>query len=510
MRIKAGFLAALVLAGPALSQNQTRAEDPLSVIDWLNDSPAPAEVTRPSEPPVSTGVNSPEIEVQPLESTVRPLGLVPPSVTGLPVTVWDQSDPDRLISKIARAPVADSPAMQALIYSLLLSESNAPAGGKDALALARIDRLLQLGAVDPALALARRADPTASPDLFGRWFDATLLTGQEDQSCRVMLAMPHLAPGYDARIFCIARLGDWQTAALMLENARVLGLLPQDRMDLMDRFLSPDLFDGAKPLPVPGQTDPLGFRLHETIGERLPTTTLPRAFATADLRDVAGWKAQLEAAERLTRVGALSPNQMLGLYTERLPAASGGVWDRVEALQRFETALRTRNPNAVAGTLGPVWDAMTEARLEVPFAELFTPQLAKQVLQDPRAAALSWKIQLLSGDYERAAQSPPDDSQMTQFLAALARGEPQTVASPSERARAIAAGFENAPLPTDLAVMLNKGQLGEAILTAMTKFHDGARGNPAMLTSALATLRRVGLEDTARRAALQLMLLDRG
>ena len=49
---------------------------------------------------------------------------------------------------------------------------------------------------------------------------------------------------------------------------------------------------------MPGAPDPLTFRLFETIGERLPTAALPRAFAHADLRDVAGWKAQIEAAER--------------------------------------------------------------------------------------------------------------------------------------------------------------------------------------------------------------------
>jgi hypothetical protein len=40
-------------------------------------------------------------------------------------------------------------------------------------------------------------------------------------------------------------------------------------------------------------------------------------------------------------------------------------------------------------------------------------------------------------------------------------------------------------------------------------FDRGARGNLDELTRALSTLRAVGLEDTARRAALQLMLLER-
>ncbi len=43
----------------------------------------------------------------------------------------------------------------------------------------------------------------------------------------------------------------------------------------------------------------------------------------------------------------------------------------------------------------------------------------------------------------------------------------------------------------------------------MILFGRGADGNLGDLTDALAMFRAVGLEDTARRAALQLMLLER-
>ena len=55
---------------------------------------------------------------------------------------------------------------------------------------------------------------------------------------------------------------------------------------------------------------PLLFRLHEAIGEPLPTGNLPRSYAVADLRDLAGWKPQLEAAERLAVTGALPANRL--------------------------------------------------------------------------------------------------------------------------------------------------------------------------------------------------------
>lgn len=510
-RARAGALLGAVLSLPGAAL----AETPLSAIDWLRNGHA---VTLPRtvlmEPPVTDTAARPEIEVSPLEDLRLPLGLVSPQVTGLPVTLWDTSPVEVLTQEIARAPVARSAAMRTLLYTLLLTEARAPAhaGAEEALLLARIDRLMDLGAVDPAQALAALAGPSRSAALFARWFDASLLTGDEDVGCAMLKDLPHLAPDQAAAIFCTARRGDWETAALMLEAAHALEVLPRERLDLLDRFLSPDVFEDAPPLPAPGTApSPLDFRLFEAIGERLPTTSLPRAFATADLRDVAGWKAQLEAAERLTRYGALSANQFLGLYTERRPAASGGVWDRVAALQRFETALGTGSAQAVAKTLPTVWQAMRGAGLAVPFAELFADRLAALPGLDPETAALAWRIALLSPGYEAAARRPPDDRADHGFLAALAQGRPDRAPPPDPRAETVAEGFRDpAALPADLRTDYTQGRLGAVILALIARFDSGLRGNSGDLVAALSGLRAVGLEDTARRAALQYLLLERG
>ncbi|OUS33869.1 hypothetical protein A9Q94_17995 [Rhodobacterales bacterium 56_14_T64] len=487
------------------------AADPLSAINWLGQTPIGVSLpgTVLLEPPVVGSALQPQIVVTPLESLVAPIGLVPTSATGLPVDLWRGSKSGTLSRLIGQVAVQDSPAMQALLFTLLLSESRPPTGTDDELLLARLDRLMQLGATDPAQALAEQAGPTNNLARFQRWFDATLLTGDEDRACAALTAKPYLSPEYAARIFCAARRGDWQTAALTLEATHALELMPKQQLDLLDRFLSPDVFELAPPLPRPQHPTPLTFRLFETIGERLSTAPLPRAFASADLRDIAGWKAQLEAAERLTRVGALNSNQLLGLYTDRLPAASGGIWDRVAALQRFETALSSASTDAVAKTLPPVWQAMSDARIEVAFADLFAEQLA-QIPLTGEAATLAWRIRLLSPSYETTSISQPQDSRKNRFLAALAQGNPNRVAATTELEQAIGDGFITDALPPlDMQRLLDNGQLGEAILRAMQLFEQGATGNLSDLSAALTTFRAVGLEDTARRAALQLMLLER-
>ncbi|MAY88463.1 MAG: hypothetical protein CML02_17295 [Pseudooceanicola sp.] len=487
------------------------AQQPLNAIDWLGRN-APNVRTGPvlNEPPVTRTALRPDVAVEPLQRRSDPIGLVPGRVTGLPDHLWRGSDVDTLTRLIAQVPVRRSPAMQTMLYTLLLSETRQPPGEEDAehLILARLDRLMALGATDPAQSLAEQAGPSKSSAIFRRWFDATLLNGAEDTSCAELLRAPYLLDDYGARIFCTARAGDWQTAALTLEAAHALSILPPDRLALLDRFLSPDIYEGAPPLPPPGAPSPLEFRLYEAIGERLPTASLPRAFANADLRDVAGWRAQIEAAERLTRIGALPANRLLGLYTDRRPAASGGIWDRIDALQVFETALTQGSADAVAKTLPEAWAQMRAAELHTAFAEMFSDRLAELDLGATPVAQMAWRIQLLSANYETAAMNAPEGQT---FLAGLAHGAPDGALADSATERAVSDGFTTgAALPASVQMALDQGQLGEAILLAMQFFDRGARGNPADLSGALAALRAVGLEDTARRAALHLILTSRG
>ena len=57
-------------------------------------------------------------------------------------------------------------------------------------------------------------------------------------------------------------------------------------------------------------------------------------------------------------------------------------------------------------------------------------------------------------------------------------------------------------------LLLSENRLGEAILITMESFAHGSEGNLSALTQSIAALRLIGLEDTARRAALQLLLLE--
>lgn len=499
-------VAALPLAAFAQSQ------PPLSVIDWLDtqmDGTGSTGAAAPvAEPPVATSARAPDVSVQSLEEGgPRDIGLVPPRITGLPRDIWTGSDPERLTRMISALPDPALPAALSLLYTLLLAEAGAP-GGKssagDALALTRAKKLVRLGALDPALALMEQTGVTITSDHFDLWMQISLLTGTEDRACTVLNDAPQLTKDYAARIFCGARAGNWDNAALTLGSAKALNLLPQETLNLLEHFLDPEALDAGVPLVLPRAMDPLSFRLFETIGEPVPTGNLPLQYAVADLRDLSGWKAQIEAAERLSRWGALPDNRLLGLYTDRRPAASGGVWDRVAALQRFETALKTGSVEAISKTLPPAWEGMTEARLEVTFAALFAEALKGPALEG-RAARIAADMLLLSPAYETAANTMAED----RLPVWIARGEVPPRRPSGMTEGAVYDAFAAAPVRDDLTELVSQQRLGEAILKTLSQLHSGSDGNAPALTEALVGLRALGLEDAARRAALQALLLDR-
>ena len=222
----------------------------------------------------------------------------------------------------------------------------------------------------------------------------------------------------------------------------------------------------------------------------------------------AGWKSQIEAAERLARAGAISSNLLLGLYTERKPAASGGVWDRVAAFQTFEAAIQSGDRGAIAKALPDVWQRMTEAELEVPFADLYGRRLSAIPL-DGEAGRIALTLALLSPDFDTlvAGRAAADDREA--FLIGLARGQIDGLTPPDSLARAIAPAFTGHEPGPELAELIAQTRTGEAILTAIDKIERGVQGDLDGVTDGLALLRGIGMEKAARRTALELLLLER-
>jgi hypothetical protein len=413
--------------------------------------------------------------------------------------LWAGSAGAEIVARLPTDPAAWLPAARDLLVTMMAVEAEAPATGGDLLLLGRIDTLLRLGDLGRAARLMEAAGVT-EPEIFRRWFDTELLTNNGNRACSRLRALPDVSPTYSARIFCLARGGDWPAAALTLETAETLDVVTKDEADLLARFLDTEMFEGEPPLPLPDRPTPLSYAMYEAIGQAIPTATLPIAFAHADLRPVAGWKARLDAAERLARAGALPPAQLFDIYAERRAAASGGVWERVDAVRALERRLAEDAPGDITAELTRAWAEMTEAGLAVPFARAFAgPLLALPAEAAPQA--LVAEVALLGPDPAAAADRLPGDAR-GRLLAALARGD----SPPGDQDglhEALARGFSEGP--DDAAP---QSAAGAEILRLLQQVEAGRQGNHGALAEGLAGLRHLGLEGWARRIALQVALLE--
>ncbi|MFV2037416.1 MAG: hypothetical protein ACC646_07480, partial [Paracoccaceae bacterium] len=134
-------MAALIVGAGAL-----RAETPLSAIDWLSDSVAAPRAATPSGQASDVSLNAlpDDVSVSQLAAvTPDMVGLSTARVAALPRDLWGSSSSADLARRFRADRVDLLPAMQDLLYALLLREYAPPTdtGPQATLFLARIDTL---------------------------------------------------------------------------------------------------------------------------------------------------------------------------------------------------------------------------------------------------------------------------------------------------------------------------------------------------------------------------------
>ncbi|MEO0486459.1 MAG: hypothetical protein AAF092_11165 [Pseudomonadota bacterium] len=475
---------------------------PLSVIDWLAVPPAEAAISKDALTPrdIPNSAAAPSVATAPLDGGDGGAGLLAPAASGIPATLWSGSSLSTLSRAMDALPAETLAPVAELRKRLLIARTNPPEGASAAEFLAwRVAHLREIAAADEAMALFEETRVTLTPDLFTHYADLAFILGEEDRACAQWRDNAALSDDIALRIVCLARVGDWNAAALALQGALVLGDMPADRGALLAAFLDPELADAQDRFTLAGPVTPLDFRMKEAVGAPLPTENLPRVYALSDLRPAMGWKAQIDAAERLVRTGAVPPARLFELYTARVPAASGSVWDRADAVQTLDAALRAGEPSEVGPALRDAVAAMGAAGLLPALATMVADRLDPVMSLAPEAATAQAKLLLLSDRYESAREAVPEP------LQAIAVGDVLGVTSTAPRIAALLDGFRASPEnPPE-----GNASLGETILKALGDLDAATAGDFTGVADALATLRRVGLEDSARRAALHLALLTR-
>lgn len=289
---------------------------------------APAAPTTPAAPAMETlgprpGVNEPAVEVGTLGAPdVSRIGILTAQSGGLPADMWKgttQATAGALLRDLKSA--TPSPAMRALERRLLLTEAKLPQGTSRSphLLALRLERLIDMGALDAALQLSQRVAVAGDYEDEQRMrAEALLYRGAEKDACALGQTMRMVGRDvYWAELgtFCELRADNEAAAQLSVQ------LIQQRGVDAPAFYALFDHLSGAAPPDAPPPEDDgtaLSFAMRRMIGPQ-PNDTAAYADRPAALRALAlatGAKndERLSFAEKAAAYGALPGASLAAVY----------------------------------------------------------------------------------------------------------------------------------------------------------------------------------------------------
>ncbi len=507
------------LAIAIMATQSVQAQTPQSAIDWLSESlqQPPNFVMTPPSHTSHTFYNSPIISM-PLEKlSLDAVGLLPPKVTGFPLSLWEGVASAEAISRLQNMAPRALPEMASVFKQILLAQSNPPLKNapQGALLLARIDLLFAMGALDEAETLILLAGEK-TPALFQRWFDIAVINNRTLAPCAALKAKPALSNDIATRVICLARSGDWNAAAITVSLGESLGQIPPADADILVRFLDPEMFAELEDPSPPTPLTPIIFTLRESLALPRPETPLPLPLLNADMNLRAPARLRIMAAERLVKASAIPPTLLFAAYRGARAASSGGVWGRAELVQALDAAFAGDDDARLATALTTAIQAFTEADLIFAFAQEYADSLAHYPIgPETRQIAPALRRLLLLADRPLAqwAEVEADDPPGVALASRLISREDFSGLSPhaGPLEKAVELAFNNLTPPRqdlpELLQSIDSGQFGKVLLTAISLLAEGREADPQALHEGLYLLRKLGMDDAARRTAVQLLLL---
>ncbi|OUS05311.1 hypothetical protein A9Q96_12045 [Rhodobacterales bacterium 52_120_T64] len=497
------------------------AQAPLSAIDWLSDSindPPVFEIPTDTAPLVEPFIQ--DISVKKGLTPVSPdaIGLLSPALTGFSAGLWGDMLADDIANLITNFPNEGMPEARSVFRRILLAQANpAPNDIQNGLVLqARAGRLLDIGALDAAEALIGLA-PATNPSIFEQKFNISVLTNRTSEVCDALKTAPAISDDLSARIFCLARGGDWNAAAITLSLGAGIGAIEPARAEMLMRFLDPELFEGEPDPAAPNPMNIMDFVLREAVLLPRPTGLMPLPYLYRDIGTRAPLRAKLDASERLVMAGSLPSNLLFAAYREGKAASSGGVWGRANSVQLLDDALKEKNIENLSRALLNIYEEFSSAGLLNALAEEYAEVLSTlEYSPEFNGAALPVLDLLHLANVSNSSWADGVELDENRRLALAIVTQAPLIIDPSGSAmqQSIINGL-NGPLPNNPATvrllgLLEEDRQGQAILASLGLLSDGSMSDPEGVRTGLYVLVAAGQTAAARRIAVQILLLPVG
>lgn len=443
-----------------------------------------------------------------MDLDVNSVGLIPSSVSGFPKQLWKGSTTSAITDQISRMGTNLVPEALELLYVILLAESDPPIDslGEGKLFLVRIDKLLELGALDHANVLMDRAGRSVRK-FFQRRFNIALLTNNETQICQEILRDISIQPTLAQRIYCLVRLGEWETASVAFKVAQALGEFSPLEEQIILIYLYPELTFKTSGFTI-DELSPLHFRMLVDSGYSYSFQNMNNTLGYYQKNSNSPWKTRIGAHESLVQSIALPFETLLVTYAENKPPASGGVWDRVNAIQSLEEAIYFDREDDINKFFHEAFKLMLQAGLEVEFSKYFVPRIINHLLEYGKIPPRHFIPVILSdlSINQRDLLVPTNRNEA--FYIDLKFGRLNEAIPNSALQESILEGLKIFK-PGDKVELNSRSNInGLALLETLDILQDITQTPPHEIGTALETLSRFGLKDEAREIALQILLIE--
>lgn len=514
-------------------------------------APRPLGAPLPLGPPQRAAAPEPgtAISAEPLAPpSPDAAGLLAPTAGGLPEPVWEgtrRAVVERLLPALpGRNP---SPTLRMLERRLLLTSAEPPRGDGPSLVALRVAALGAMGATGDAAALAEAASLAGDQRTARLRVRAHLLAGSYHAVCD---GVPALSDADALRLTAVCQALDGQVDAALL----TAGLLREagDGDPALVRLLEAVGTGAAAPDPGLAEIDPEHLALLRIAKLPVPAEAFTgeldvlAALAAEPLADPA---ARLDAAERAATLGLLDPVRLAAAYeAASADTVRGALFARLAAgtspgdgASLVAEATAGMPVPTLAGPVGALWaDALGPVLVAAEVRPAAAGQVARLLLaQDRGAEAEPWLASLDAAD--AAALGPASvavgirtaDAGLDAWLDRATSGDGAARHRAAGVLAVLRAGgaaipdrawlalLDPARVPREVAspALLQwlrdaalTGAIGETVLVALVLMGEDAPADaaPATVAAVVEALRAVGLDEEARRIAVEAVLPPAG
>lgn len=450
-----------------------------------------------------------EIETEPiLGINIDAVGLIPSGVSGFPNDLWASSQIETIRNKITKINNNLVPAALELFYIVLLAEAKPPwdSTGEGKLFLTRVDKLIELGALEQANELMNRSGGKGK-ELDARRFDIALLTNTEHQPCSSIRTRTIDAPSFTHQIYCYVRLGEWKNAELVFEAAKTIGDFTSQEELIVTMFLFPELalsianqeFVQLTPLLFRMLKDSGFYNYHQDIEPSL-------AFHLKD--SSLEWRTRIESLEKLVRSNSLPFETLLVAYTESKPPSTDGVWERVRVVQALEDAINSQNTIEIKELFLRGYSLLEQEGLSVDFTEYYFPKILPHVVEFGRISPSHYFPAILYPFPVENIEILSPSTREENFIYSLRSNnlEKATPSTPLEQG--IISGLVEIFPEDELSKMARQGKFGEVVLDVLSILQNVEQTSPNEIRRALSGLTSLGLHKSAKEIAIQILVIE--